>query len=125
MGKYDSKNNSKLPYAQPELFQVGALVKEPKAASRGMARINVRFVTYRVRLLDPDNLAGGCKDIIDGLRHAGLIPGDSPKEITLQTDQEKVARYADERTEIEIQYPSGREPKVTKDPRTGRDRITF
>jgi hypothetical protein len=121
----DSKNHGQIPDAQPELFQVGPLVKEPQAANRGLARIAIRFTSFRVHLLDPDNLAAGCKDLLDGLRHAGLIPDDTSKDITFQADQEKVRRYVDEKTDIEIHYPEGREPSVTKDAATGNDRITF
>ena len=62
----------------------------------------VRICSFRRRLLDSDNLIGGSKYFIDGLRHAGLIPDDRPQDITLEVCQEKVKRKEDERTEIEI-----------------------
>lgn len=71
-----------------------------KAKSDG--RIVVRFIGYRIRLLDPDNFAGGCKDLLDGLRHANLIPDDSPDKIIFVTEQKKVAHRSEERTEIEL-----------------------
>jgi hypothetical protein len=54
---------------------------------------------------DPDNFAGSCKDLLDGCRHAGLIPGDEPWRIIYETAQEQVKSYAQERTLIEIKTP--------------------
>lgn len=50
-------------------------------------------------MLDPDNLCP--KSLIDGLRYAGLIPGDEPDKIELSISQERCAKE-EERTEIEI-----------------------
>jgi hypothetical protein len=41
--------------------------------------------------------------LLDGCRHAGLIPGDEPWRIIYETAQEKVKSYAQERTLIEIE----------------------
>lgn len=60
-------------------------------------RIRVGIVSYRKRLIDPDNLCP--KYFIDCLRYAGIIPDDSAKHITLEVSQEM---SDDERTEIEI-----------------------
>jgi hypothetical protein len=64
------------------------------------ARLVVRIVSLRRRLLDPDNLCP--KYFIDGLRYSGLIPGDRPQDIILEVRQEKVSSKENERTEIEI-----------------------
>ena len=69
----------------------------PQADSR---RRLVRVVSYRCRLLDPDNLCA--KYHIDGLRYAGLIRNDSQSDIVLELSQQKVTTKAEERTEIEI-----------------------
>lgn len=66
-------------------------------------RFQVRITSYRRRLLDPDNLAGGCKYFVDCCRYAKLIPDDRPQDIILDTRQEKVRRREDERTEIIIE----------------------
>jgi hypothetical protein len=71
----------------------------------GVQRTLIRFTGFRVRLLDPDNFAGSIKDLLDGLRHAKLIPGDEPDKITLETEQVKVFSRDQERTEIEIISP--------------------
>lgn len=65
-------------------------------------RIAVCITSFRRRLLDPDNLIGGAKYFVDGLRYAGLIPGDNPEQITLEVSQVKVKTKHEERTEIEI-----------------------
>lgn len=79
-----------------------ALGATGEGEKEGVRRARVRFVGYRVRPLDPDNFAGGCKDLLDGLRHAGLIPGDEPWRIIFETEQEKVAHFDEERTVIHL-----------------------
>ena len=76
-----------------------------KGKMESVERPTVRFTGYRVRPCDPDNFAGSCKDLLDGLRHAGLIPGDEPWKIIFQTKQVKVGSSTEEKTEIEIIYP--------------------
>lgn len=80
---------------------------EPLGASKGeeenAGRIVVRVVSYRRRLIDPDNLTP--KYFIDALRYRCLIPGDSAKDIIYSVRQEKVSEKAQERTEITIEYP--------------------
>jgi hypothetical protein len=63
-------------------------------------RTKVRVISYRCRLLDPDNLCP--KYFIDGLRYARLILNDSPDLIDLTVSQEKVKTKAEEKTLIEI-----------------------
>ena len=87
-----------------------ALANEPFPANLGevenapvdAGRIAVRVCSFRLRLLDPDNLYGGAKYFIDGLRHAKLIPDDRPQDITLQVVQVKVAKKADCKTIIKL-----------------------
>ena len=93
------ENHTSLPHSQPQQAvrhdSLGAAPREEAHPSR----VTVRLVSYRKRLLDPDNLAGGAKYFIDALRYEGLIPGDAPDQIDLQISQVKCK---DERTEIEI-----------------------
>jgi len=56
---------------------------------------------YSSRPLDADNLAGGCKPLIDAIRRAGLIPDDDPKTVILEFAQHGCLK-ADERTEVEV-----------------------
>jgi len=62
---------------------------------------SVTITIHRNRALDPDNLTGGCKPLIDAMRDIGLIKNDSPKWITLSVAQVP-CRKGQERTEIEI-----------------------
>lgn len=91
--------------AKPKRQPKSALGGKVQGEEKSMERVIVRFTGYRVRPLDPDNFAGGVKNLLDGLRHSKLIAGDEPWRIILQTDQVKVSSFKEERTEIEIEYP--------------------
>lgn len=69
----------------------------------------VRVTNFSVRLLDEDNLCE--KFHVDSLRYAGLIPTDAPDRCRIITTQKKVARKADERTEIVIEARPRRSSK--------------
>jgi hypothetical protein len=88
-----------------EPHKEAALGGAAKRKAKSVERVVVRFTGYRVRPLDPDNFAGSTKDLIDGLRRAKLLHDDSWKDIRLETEQEKVKTFAEERTVIEIIYP--------------------
>lgn len=94
--------NGCLRDTEPKCNQTPALGRTAPRKEEGTERITVRFTGFRVRPLDPDNFAGSVKDLLDGLRHACLIPGDEPWRIKLETGQEKVGSYKDQKTEIEI-----------------------
>lgn len=64
-------------------------------------RVRVRVTSFRVRLLDPDNLCP--KYFIDCLRYANCIRDDRQQDITLEVRQEKVESKLLERTEIVIE----------------------
>tara|TARA_Y100000401_G_scaffold38325_1_gene28928 strand:+ start:18757 stop:19122 length:366 start_codon:yes stop_codon:yes gene_type:complete len=49
----------------------------------------LEIVSWRKRLLDYDNLVGGCKQLIDAMVHAGFIYDDSNKHIRLMIKQVK------------------------------------
>ncbi len=100
-----SQTHSPLPDAKPERDKAAALGAAIQGEAKGIQRVVVRFTGYRVRPLDPDNFAGSIKDLLDGLRHSGILHGDEPWRIKLETEQEKVKSYDQERTEIEIVYP--------------------
>lgn len=78
-----------------------------------MGRTHVCFVGHRVRPLDPDNFAGGCKDLLDGLRHARLIPGDEPWRITFKTEQVRVSHLREEGTQVIIEREAHRQPCIS------------
>lgn len=103
--RHENRSVRPLPNPQPERHQAPALGGAIQGEKRGVAKTVVRFIGYRVHLLDPDNFAGSCKDLIDGLRHAGLLHDDTPETIKLETEQERVGHFCEERTVIEIEYP--------------------
>ncbi len=101
----NSTPDTPIRYAEPERHTPAALEKMAEGKEKGMGRVILRFIGYRVRPLDPDSFAGSTKDLIDGLRYAHLIRDDNFREIILKTTQVKVASFAEERTEVEITWP--------------------
>lgn len=97
-----AQDRREVSHPQPERHQAPALGAAVQGKETGDDRVTVRFVGYRVRPLDPDNFAGSVKDLLDGLHRAKIISGDEPWRIRLETEQEKVSHYAQERTEITI-----------------------
>lgn len=93
-----------VPHAQPQRHEAPTLGAADEGKAPGDGRTRVRFVGYRVRPLDPDNFAGSVKDLLDGLRHAGLLAGDEPWRIILETEQVRVPSFAQERTEIFLTF---------------------
>jgi Holliday junction resolvase RusA-like endonuclease len=82
-----------------------AIQRKKDGLGLAVGRIEVRFTLFRVRCLDPDNAAASTKNLLDGLRHSGLLSEDNPWTIRLQVEQEKVKSFDQEKTEIEINYP--------------------
>ncbi len=103
--KHEANHHRKIQDSKPEHHQTPALDSTDAGEAEGAKRVIVRFVGYRVRHLDPDNFAGGCKDLLDALRHSRLIHGDEWWRITLETSQVKVCHFEDEETLIEIETP--------------------
>ena len=89
------------PKPQPAI-RIGA-VGEEEAQGRDFQRNLVRITSYRCRLLDPDNLAGGCKYAIDAIRRAKVIKDDREKDIRLEIFQVKVKTRKEEKTVIEVE----------------------
>jgi hypothetical protein len=99
----ETLHHSPLSHPEPQQNQTPALDRSVQRKTKSFRRTAVRFTGYRVRPLDPDNFAASCKDLLDGLRHAQLIPGDEPWRITFETTQVQVHSYSRERTVIEIE----------------------
>ncbi len=99
---YETNHQRKIQDSEPQPHAANALDGVATGEKGGDTRVRVRFTGHRVRPLDPDNFAGSCKDLLDGLRHSGLLAGDEPWRIIFETAQEKVKSYAEERTVIEI-----------------------
>lgn len=99
----ETHTQPQLPDPEPKPKPRRALEHSLPGKEESLPRVTVRFIGYRVRPIDPDNFAGSCKDLLDGLRHAALIRGDEPWRIRFETEQCKVAHYAQEKTVIEIE----------------------
>jgi|GEM_PF-1594932 len=98
----ETHTRTELPDPKPERYEAAALGSAISREAKGFSRTRIRIVGHRVRPLDPDNFAGSVKDLLDGLRHAGLIPGDEPWRIILETEQVKVRRLDQQKTVIEL-----------------------
>lgn len=99
--KCADKAHTQLPDAKQRECQI-ALEGNSKRETQSARCSHVCFTLRRVKLLDVDAKYHSCKDLIDGLQHAGLISGDKEGQITLEVNQVKVAHYEDEQTIIEI-----------------------
>lgn len=63
-------------------------------------RVLVRVTSFRVRLLDEDNLCE--KWHVDCLRYSGILSGDDPSQAKIETGQVKVKKKTEERVLIEV-----------------------
>lgn len=86
--------------AEPEHGLGHGPLAAPQAQKKDTGKRAVRITSYRVRLLDPDNLVG--KWHLDSLRYAGILSGDTAEDITYQISQKKVQKKVQEKTLIEI-----------------------
>jgi hypothetical protein len=92
----------RVPTAQPQP-DTGPPLGAPAPAESGCApRVTVRITRFACALLDFDNGAGGCKHLVDALRHENLIFNDDPASIDFQFRQVQVGTRAEQGTLIEI-----------------------
>jgi hypothetical protein len=92
---------ARLPDALTQHHAWPALVEAAPAEVGGQGRVVVRITRRSSRLLDVDNGHGGCKQVIDQLRYAGLIPNDDPASVDIIFRQEKAPKK-DQGTQIEL-----------------------
>lgn len=71
----------------------------PPSASRKM---RVKITASRIRLLDMDNLIGGCKGLLDAIKRLGMIVDDRPEYVEVEYQQIK-ARPMNAQTIIELE----------------------
>ncbi len=64
--------------------------------------ILLTLTSYRLKLLDLDNLIGGLKGCVDSIVRAGLMKDDSPEHCTINYHQEK-CKKGQERVHVQIQ----------------------
>lgn len=109
--KHDMEPDSSHESLRPESVQI-----------RCAGKVRVRIKFYRHRLADYSRAISE-KALLDGLQYAGLLSGDSEREIWLEDEgQEKVATREEERTEVILEYPEVDllnlwEPRLRKDGR--------
>jgi hypothetical protein len=101
----EAKTDHPLPDPHPKRHKKTALDNPIPREKESLGRITLSYRLFRVRPLDPDTVAGSTKDLTDGLRRCGLIPGDDPTQIRLEVEQERVSHFADERVELTITWP--------------------
>lgn len=68
--------------------------KTIKKPAKPWPRASCSILSYRKKLLDPDNLMAGAKYYIDALVTNGLLLDDKPENIELKIKQVKARRYA-------------------------------
>ena len=56
-------------------------------------RFKLTIISYRKRLLDYDNLVGGCKQLLDACSEEKLIWDDAPKYLDLKVEQHIGKKY--------------------------------
>jgi hypothetical protein len=100
--KLQNKKENTLAKPTSKMGSMGKVEGEESDEPRSGPRHHVRIISRRVRLLDIDNLYGGCKHLIDALRLSGIIPDDDPESITLEVTEEKIKGYKNEETEVEV-----------------------
>ena len=98
-------DSAQLPDAEPEQSPRAEPLDTDQGEGPRKARIVVRYLSLRTSLLDEDNLAGGTKYITDALRAGKLIPGDDPRSVKIEWEQQKVPHKDQEETVVTITYP--------------------
>jgi hypothetical protein len=78
--------------------------KEPSkdCTAKCNPQYTLALTRYSTKTLDVDNLAGGCKPLIDQIRYSKLIPDDNPESVEITFSQVKVKTQAEQRTEVRI-----------------------
>ncbi|QDP67928.1 MAG: hypothetical protein Tp1122DCM00d2C27307611_18 [Prokaryotic dsDNA virus sp.] len=56
-------------------------------------KFKLTIISYRTRLLDLDNLYGGCKQLLDACSDEKLIWDDAPKYLDLKVEQHKSKKF--------------------------------
>jgi hypothetical protein len=69
---------------------------------KGNPQYHLSITRFSTKTLDVDNLAGGCKPLIDQIRYAKLIPDDNPESVEITFTQIKVKTQGEQRTEVSI-----------------------
>ena len=90
--------------SESERLSGSSLDKASQREAKGFARAHVCITAFTVRPRDADNLAGGCKALIDAIKKLKLISDDDPYSIELEVRQRHVEHFDNEKTLVEIEY---------------------
>ena len=93
----DRKGLSSLARTQSEVFATS----ERLDISKSKCCLTVE--SFACFPFDADNLAGGCKAVIDALRYEGIIPQDDPDHLQLLIKSSKVHEKKHERLELTLE----------------------
>lgn len=89
---------------ESERLSGSSLDKVPQGEAKSFARAHVCITAFTVRPRDADNLAGGCKALIDAIKRLKLIGDDDPYSIELTVKQRHVDHFDQEKTLVVIEY---------------------
>ncbi len=103
--KHETNHQRKIQDSE-QCEQTPALGGESEGKASGAKRPVIGFTLYRVKLLDWEAKYSSVKDLLDGCVSAGLLDGDREDQIDPKSyvRQVKVKSYAEERTEIQIEF---------------------
>lgn len=96
------EEGSSIPASDPKLERrsVAGTLGKGQTQKGHTGRFLVRVTRCSRRLLDEDNLCE--KFVLDCCRYAGLVPGDSPAEVRVETTQRKIEKGEAEHATVEI-----------------------
>ena len=85
------KNNTDIV---PSVFArvIGMKLRKIREAEIG-EKFTLTIISYRKKLLDYDNLIGGCKQLLDACSDEKLIWDDAPKYLDLKVEQHIGKKY--------------------------------
>ncbi len=82
--------------------QWGLVIKNKTKEIKNHQFNRLEITSHRTRMLDYDNLVGGCKEIIvDNIKNLGLIIDDDPKSVLVSYTQKKCDKK-NQHTEIKL-----------------------
>ena len=93
-----------IPHPKPQPSPRQTLDYSVQGETTDQPAFGLRITRISCHPLDADNLAGGCKFLIDAIRRRGLIPDDDPASVEISFRQIKAKTKAEEGTSIRITF---------------------
>ena len=104
MQNENNASSQRVSDPEPERIPVGQLEGGVRGETESRPRVVVRIERRSIRMLDPDNLYGSCKAVLDCMRAAKLIDDDDSKSIALSVIQSKVKTRKEHETIVDLDY---------------------